>query len=67
MLDEIKNLDVVELVDGRQVAILEVFTEPTLGYLCEDVQAIKDHKDFNDVVFVVKPNQIKQIIWTSPN
>ena len=66
-MEKIQEFDVVELIDGREVTILEIFTKPTLGYLCEGTPTTEDEQDLDDILFVVKPNQIKRVIWKSPN
>ena len=57
---EINELDVVELMDGREVTVLLVFDDPQ-GYLIEKVDP-DTGKTIGDP-FTVEPHEIKRVIW----
>jgi hypothetical protein len=65
MEQQIKEFDVIELIDGRVVTVLDVFGE-SKGYECEDNKAIEDGKELNDVLIDVPCDQVKQLVWTAP-
>jgi hypothetical protein len=62
---QIKELDVIELTDGRIVTVLDVYRD-FKGYECEDSQAIEDGKDLNDILFDVPCDQVSHVVWIAP-
>jgi hypothetical protein len=63
---QIKEFDVVELKDGREATILEIYENPP-GYEIEDDTATDDPDYPNDapLTFAVKPDEIKRVIWSA--
>ena len=58
---EIKLFSAVELIDGREVVIVEIYTDPPC-YECEDIQAIKEGRR-EDVWFSISPDKIKRVVY----
>jgi hypothetical protein len=62
--EKIKEFDSIELIDGRRVVVMEAYDDSE-GYLCEDPQAIKDGKDFEDVLIDVSSDEIKRVVYVA--
>jgi hypothetical protein len=65
----IKELDVIELSDGREVTVLDV--HPDGSCMCEDNDLTdgcieEDDDDQKDYLIDVSPDQIKRVAWTAP-
>jgi hypothetical protein len=64
MVGTIHELDVIELLDGREVAVLEVY--PNGNYLCEDSEVNENEElDLCDAIIDVRSDQVKQVLWRS--
>jgi uncharacterized protein YvpB len=58
---KINQFDTVELQNGREVVILDVYNNPA-GYEVEDVDATSKPGYDGDPSFAVEPDQVKRVV-----
>jgi len=67
---EIKEGDVVELVDGKSYLVTEVYLHP-LGYECESLEAmgkgyLEEGEDISKISVSASPEDVKRVVASHP-